>query len=73
MQHQNDEPDVPGREPAEGRPDLNLPGADREPEPENPASDLPQRLGDRIENGPGAGVAGEPDLVPDIEVPEETM
>jgi hypothetical protein len=72
MQHSNDEPDAPGREPVEGRPDLNLPGADREPEPD-PNSDLPRRLGDRIENGPGAGVAGEPDLVPDVEVPEETM
>jgi hypothetical protein len=38
--------------------------------PDTPDADLPQRLGRRIENGPNAG---EPDLVPDVEVPEETM
>jgi|GEM_PF-3007898 len=66
---------TPGREPAEGRPDLELPGADRDRErPDTPDADLPQRLGERIENGPGPGIAaGEPDLVPDVEVPEETM
>jgi len=90
-----DMPTSPGREPAEGRPDMELPGADRddlgpdrqppsvpnpggrpadrEP-PGDPNANLPERLGERIENGPGAGIgAGEPDLVPDVEVPEETM
>jgi hypothetical protein len=64
-----------GREPAEGRPDLELPGADRGRElPDTPDADLPQRLGERIQDGPGPGIAsGEPDLVPDVEVPEETM
>ena len=85
-----------GRDPAEGRPDMDLPGADyddpatdqdpadtpdpgpgRGPDqkiPDTPDADLPQRLGERIENGPGSGIAaGEPDLVPDVEVPEETM
>ena len=74
----NDTPGVPGPDPAEGRPDMDLPGADHpdaidEP-PDSPDADLPQRLGDRIENGLGTGIAsGEPDLVPDVEVPEETM
>jgi hypothetical protein len=66
------EPRAPGDDPAEGRPDFNLPGAER-PEPDDPDADLPERLGERIENGPGSGVAGEPDLVPDVEVPENTM
>ena len=54
-------PELPGHEP------------DPEPPPDSPEADLPRRLGERIENGPGGGVAGEPDLVPDVEVPEETM
>jgi hypothetical protein len=87
---------TPGRDPAEGRPDLDLPGADRaepltdrRPEdgrdpgatprpdrnpPDAPDADLPQRLGEGVENGPRTGIAtGEPDLVPDVEVPDETM
>jgi hypothetical protein len=87
---------TPGGEPAEGRSDMGLPGADRDditedrrpggaPDPgatpspgheppDTPDADLPERLGDRVANGPGPGIAsGEPDLVPDVEVPEETM
>jgi len=65
------------RPPAEGRSDLDLPGANREPEPPDgpadPQADLPERLGDRIE-GPGEGIAsGEPDLLPDVEVPDASM
>ena len=68
----------PDPEPAEGRPDLELPGADHpEPRPdlpETPDADLPERLGERVENGPGDGVAsGEPDLLPDVDVPEASM
>ena len=64
-------------DPAEGRPDI-LPGADhpdaRPDLPDTPEADLPQRLGERIANGPGGGVAsGEPDLLPNVDVPEETM
>lgn len=61
-------------DPAEGRPDMNLPGADR-PYPETDRDDdLPQRLGERIESGPGGGIAsGEPDLLPNVEVPETQM
>jgi hypothetical protein len=61
-------------EPAEGRPDLGLPGADREDVPPGSQDDLPERLGQRIENGSSSGLAtGEPDVLPDVEVPEETM
>jgi hypothetical protein len=96
MQQPTSERPTPGPEPAEGRPDMNLPGADQpqpisertpgdapdpgpmprpQPEPpDSPGEDLPERLGERIENGPGTGIAaGEPDLVPDVQVPEETM
>jgi hypothetical protein len=63
-----------GTDPAEGRPDLGLPGADRQALPNGPQDDLPERLGQRIENGSSSGLAtGEPDVLPDVEVPEETM
>ena len=61
-------------DPAEGRPDLGIPGADREGPLPDRNDDLPERLGKRIENGSSSGIApGEPDLVPDVEVPENTM
>jgi hypothetical protein len=60
-------------DPAEGRPDLGIPGADRPELPQAPEDDLPERLSERIYGG-GAGIAsGEPDLKPDVEVPEATM
>jgi hypothetical protein len=63
-----------GTSPAEGRPDLGLPGADRQDAPEGSQDDLPEKLGQRIENGSSSGLAtGEPDVLPDVEVPEETM
>jgi hypothetical protein len=63
-----------GADPVEGRPDLGLPGADRPEIPPDPQDDLPERLGQRIENGSSSGLAtGEPDVLPDVEVPEETM
>ena len=91
-----DNPGMPGRDPAEGGPAMDLPGANRadpideptpgdppnpgdlprpNPEPpDSPGNDLPERLGERIANGPGSGIGGgEPDLVPEVEVPEETM
>lgn len=62
------------RPPAEGRPDLGIPGADRDALPADRNADLPERLGERIENGSSSGLAtGEPDVLPDVEVPEETM
>ena len=63
-----------GNDPAEGRPDLGIPGADRQGPMGDRNDDLPERLGKRIENGSSSGIApGEPDLVPDVEVPENTM
>jgi len=60
-------------DPAEGRPDMDLPGADR-PEPQaDPQSELPQRLGERIEREPSGIASGEPDLLPNVEVPEAQM
>lgn len=60
-------------EPAEGRPDMDLPGADV-PEPmDDPQADLPQRLGERIDGKAGGLASGEPDLLPDVEVPDASM
>jgi hypothetical protein len=63
------------REPAEGRPDLGIPGADRPDEPLPGREDeLPERLSERIYGGGEQGIAsGEPDLKPDVEVPDATM
>ena len=66
--------DPAGQDPAEGRPDMGIPGADRQDVPSDRNADLPERLGQRIENGSSSGLAtGEPDVLPDVEVPEETM
>ena len=66
--------ETPAEDPAEGRPDMNLPGADHPDPAPDQQEDLPQRLGERIEKGPGGGIAsGEPDLLPDVDVPEGTM
>ena len=60
--------------PAEGRPDLGIPGADRPDALPDRTDDLPEKLGQRIENGSSSGMAvGEPDVLPDVEVPEHTM
>jgi len=65
-------PDPEERDPAEGRTDLDLPGADR-PMPEPDADDLPEELGRRISD-PGSGIAaGQPDVLPDVEPSEATM
>ena len=65
---------VGGGDPAEGRPDLGIPGADRQDVPRDRNEDLPEKLGQRIENGSSSGLAtGEPDVLPDVEVPETTM
>ena len=61
-------------DPAEGRPDLGIPGADRQDELPGREDDLPEKLSERIYGGSGQGVAaGEPDIKPDVEIPEETM
>jgi hypothetical protein len=73
-----DTPRNPDPEPAQRRLEMDLPGADhpdrRPDQPDAPDADLPQRLGERIASGPGGAVAsGEPDLLPDVDVPEGTM
>ncbi len=74
MRRETDTTETPGTNPTEGRPDLGIPGADHPDPPPDRNSDLPERLGERLANGPGAGIAtGEPDLLPNVEVPEETM
>ena len=95
MRQPDSERPTPGPDPAEGRPEMRLPGADQEQQPfdrtpgdapdpgqprpdreppDGPGADLPERLGERVEKGPSGGIAtGEPDLVPDVEVPEATM
>lgn len=61
-------------DPAEGRPDLGIPGADRPEAPPAREEDLPEQLSERIYGGGGQGIAtGTPDLKPDVEVPESTM
>ena len=61
-------------DPVEGRPDMTLPGADHPTPAPGQDDDKPERLGERIEDGPGGGIAsGEPDLLPNVEVPEATM
>lgn len=59
--------------PAEDRPNLGLPGADRPAPGPDPQDDLPERLGERIKREPDGIAAGEPDLLPDVEVPEAQM
>jgi hypothetical protein len=68
------QPARPPGDPAEGRPDLGLPGDDRPDVTPGREDELPGRLGQRIYGREGQGVAtGEPDLKPDVEVPDETM
>ena len=52
---------------------MNLPGADRPNPAPDREDDLPKRLGERIASGPGGIAAGEPDLLPNVEVPEAQM
>jgi hypothetical protein len=71
--NEQDLPDAPSEDPAEGAPKMEFPGADTEL-PADRNDDLPQRLGERIESGPDRGMAsGEPDLLPDVEPPEHQM
>ena len=61
-------------DPAEGRPDLGIHGADRPDAQPGREDELPERLSERIYGGGGQGIAtGEPDLKPDVEIPDETM
>jgi hypothetical protein len=68
-----DMPDTPSEDPAEGAPKMEFPGADTELSGDR-NDDLPQRLGERIDPGPDRGIAtGEPDLLPDVEPPDNPM
>ena len=72
-------------DPAGDRPEPGLPGADREtprdlqtPSPQQAPGEredeLPARLGERIGRGPGDGGAiDDPDLLPDVQIPETAM
>lgn len=64
-----------GSDPVEGAPDSRLPGADQGSGlPGAEDDDLPQRLGERIENGSSSAIApGGSDVLPDVEPPETTM
>lgn len=73
MRQPSELPPTPDGDPAEGRPDLKMPGADQ------PSSaDLPYTDGDEprpdptLQRSPGIN-PNEPDLQPDVDVPEETM
>lgn len=70
--NEQDLPDAPSEDPAEGAPKMDFPGADTELAPDR-NDDLPQRLGERIESGPDGIGTGEPDLLPDVEPPENVM
>ena len=67
-------PSDPGAplDPAEGRPDMDLPGADRPDPVDDPDDELPQRLGERDDKAGGIA-SGEPDLLPDVKVPQSSM
>ena len=66
---------TPGSDPAEGAPDNRLPGADQGSSlPGIQDDNLPERLGERIENGSSSAIApGGSDLLPNVEPPETTM
>lgn len=62
------------REPMEGRDDLGIPGdpGPSLPEPDGGTEvDRRDALADRVEDGPVVG--GQPDVLPDVEVPEHHM
>jgi hypothetical protein len=58
---------------AEGRPDMDLPGADGPGPMDDPDAELPQRLGERIDDKAGGIASGQPDLLPDRDVPDGSM
>ena len=70
MRQPSELPPTPDGDPAEGRPDLKMPGADQPT-----AADLPYDDDSRptSEREPGTINPNEPDLQPDVDVPDETM
>lgn len=78
MRQPSELPPTPDGNPAEGRPDLKLPGADHPDQADLPYPDKTPGVDRRPPDGPDSDVPGsinpgEPDLVPDVEVPDETM
>jgi hypothetical protein len=69
----SDPPARPPLDPAECRPDMDLPGADGPGPMHDPDADMPQRLGERIDDKAGGIASGEPDLLPDVDVPDASM
>lgn len=69
------EPDERRPELPNDAPEMRFPGADRPAPPPDREDDLPERLGERIAEGPGgSGIAtGESDLLPNVEIPESSM
>jgi hypothetical protein len=56
-----------------GYSEMDLPGPDR-PDPRPDRDDeLPEHLGERIDQEPDGIASGEPDLLPNVEVPEAQM
>jgi len=65
---------TPGDQPAEGTTDMRLPGADQEGHGSGRGDNLPQQLGERIENGSSSAMAIDgSDVLPDVEPPDTTM
>jgi hypothetical protein len=52
---------------------MDLPGADRPAPVDDPGARQPERLAERIDDKSGGIAAGEPDLLPDVEVPDAPM
>lgn len=79
MRQDPNEPTTPTIDPPEDRPnpedhpDMGLPGVDDHGPQVDPQDDLPQRLGERIGQGPSGLASGEPDLLPNVEVPTAQM
>ena len=75
--HENparDNPTMPTPEqPAEGRPEMEFPGADEPDQQADRNDDLPERLGERIDRQPDGIAAGDTDLLPNVEVPDAQM
>jgi hypothetical protein len=54
-------------------PEMQFPGAGVPGPSGNPDAELPQRLAERIDDKAGGIASGEPDLLPDVEVPDSSM
>jgi len=73
MDRNTNAPTTTSTDPAEGRPDLGIPGADRPESPRGHEDELPERLSERIYGGGQNVGGGDPDIKPDVEIPDEVM